>query len=150
MTTARFRPGRPARFRIWAVLTLLLLLGQPGWCFLIGYRTVFWMGLTLFIAALAAFAVLLVTTPPDALRLPARQSWWLIFGGMLWLQGWALGASGRGDHLAAAGISLALLGVMLVLMEMLRRSDKALWWGTLLAWNPLATLLPLMLAVAQP
>lgn len=139
---------RKTRFQIWAFLVALLLVGQPVWIVFAQKPILLWSGMAIFCGALTAFAALLVTTPPDAIRLHVRQSGWIILAGALWLLGVSLWIIGPGDGFGASIWTICVLSLTILCLWLLRRSDKSLWWATLFAWNPLTLLVPMLFPAA--
>jgi hypothetical protein len=80
------------RFSIWTIAVLLLFIGQLAWLLLLrGPRVltndaVLIGGQALLTLPILAIALLLKTTPPDAIKLRRRTSKWLILGGVALLQ----------------------------------------------------------------
>lgn len=90
------RPGVRWRFRLWIAAVVILLVGTPLWFFLIrGPRTIspdvlFHAGWITLSCVLLGVAILLHTTPADAIRLPARSGRRIILSGAIALHAAAL------------------------------------------------------------
>lgn len=139
---------RVLRFRLWAALVAILLLGQPLVLFAGTKRESVWLALIPFLLPLFVFVALLATTPPDAIRLKPKTSFWLILGGTIWLQAWAATVIGPVAAPYALLWTAGILATTILCMGLLWRSDKSLWWATLFAWNPLTLLWPVILSAA--
>ena len=80
------------RFMLWTLVVFLLFTGQVSWLFLLrGPRVlssdgVLIGGQFLLTLPILVIALLLKTTPPDAIKLRRRTSEWLILGGLALLQ----------------------------------------------------------------
>ena len=89
-------------------------------------------------ALMAALAALLLTTPPDAIRLPRPRSERLIVSGGVALQ--VLAVVIASPHpFDARGIGAAFVAVVgtIVILRMLRAKGASAWAAALFAWNPL-------------
>ena len=108
------------RLVAWIVVATALLAFQLVWKTAAGV-----VAAELLVLALSA---LLLTTPPDAIRLPRPTSEILILAGTFVLQ------RNAGVH----SICVALL-ICVFLLLVARRARISPWWAAVICWNPLLT-----------
>jgi len=125
-----------ARLAAWYVLCAALLVGHLFWFLALRSGPAYgWAGALLVILAL--IAVLLATTPADAVRLPRLRSEILIIAGVVYLQLGAMLIASTQPMARVALASAALVVATLVMLSWLRHRDHSAWWSVLVAWNPL-------------
>ncbi len=79
------------RFLVWVVCVAGILVGMPGWFFLLrGHRildsdAILFSGWIVLSLLILLFWWLLRTTPPNAIKLPPGRSQWIIMLGAVWL-----------------------------------------------------------------
>jgi hypothetical protein len=124
------------RLGAWYVLCAGLLIGHLFWFIALRSGPAYgWAGALLVILAL--IAVLLVTTPTDAIRLPRLRSEILIAASVVYLELGAVLIASTQPMARVALASVAVVGVTLVMLRWLRGRDYSAWWAVLVAWNPL-------------
>ena len=125
-----------ARLAAWYVLCAALLLGQLFWFLELRSGPAYgWAAALLVIEAL--IAVLLATTPADAIRLPRLRSEILIIAGVVYLELGAMLIALTQPTARVAVASAAAIVATLVMLRWLRDRDHSAWWAVLVAWNPL-------------
>ena len=86
---------------------------------------------------LVLLALLLVTTPVDAIRLPRRRSEALILVGTAYLLLAATLIASTQPPMRLVFASAHVLLATVALLAVLRRRAASAWWAVLFAWNPL-------------
>ena len=136
----------PVRLRLrlaaWYVVCAALLLGHVVWFLALRrasaehQRNVQLIGQIALGTLIIVLAILLATTPPDAIRLPRRRSEILILAGTVWLLLSAhiiLAPSPLAIHLWATIVTLL---AALLLLGVLRARKRSAWIAALFTWNP--------------
>ena len=125
-----------ARLAAWYVLCAALLVGHLLWFIALRSGPAYaWGGALLVVLALVA--VLLATTPADAIRLPRLRSEMLISAGVFCLELGAMLIASTQPVARAVVASVAVIVVTLIMLRWLRDRDHSAWWAVLVAWNPL-------------
>ena len=123
------KPFFPAlRFAVWIIAGIGALGGQLPWLKwmrLAPSKLLRHAGQCSVLVCLAVIFFLLLTTPPDAIRLPRWLSEILILGGAVSL--YLLGDPKK------RGWSLMLTAALLLALRLARKSP---WWAVLVAWFP--------------
>ena len=131
------------RFTVWIVAVVTLLAGQLVWLALVRAsrfsdgNAVLVGGLVALELPVIVIAVLLATTPPNAIKLRGTTSEGLIVIGVVLLQVWAM-VMLRPDHAWRVAVVVA---TTILLLAILRRARRSPWWAALVAWNPLVLFL---------
>jgi hypothetical protein len=135
--------ARLPRLVVWVVLCVTLSLGQIAWLIsLRGERTrhadrTLILGQVILGAAVVGIAILLATTPADALRLPRRLGVGIILTVTALLQAAAILAQGAPLR---AMYGACVVGLTAAVLAMLLRRGISPWWAVLIGWNPLLTI----------
>ena len=125
-----------ARLAAWYVLCAALLIGHLFWFLALRSGAAYgWAAALLVILAL--IAVLLATTPADAIRLPRLRSEILIITGVVYLELGAMLIASTQPVVRVGLASAAVVAAALVMLRSLRNCDRSAWWAVLIAWNPL-------------
>jgi hypothetical protein len=135
-TTPPAHPRRAVRVRFvcWQLVILVWWLAGAWWLFG-GARA--WTGWHVLNACAIATAILLSTTPPDAIRLPRERSDRLIAIGIAWFWLWAFFAA-EASLLRLATTGLVMIVVWYASRRILARYALSPWWSALWLWHPLA------------
>lgn len=124
------------RLAAWYVLCAGLLLGHALW--FVALRTSpAYEWLVALLAMLAVLAMLLATTPIDAIRLPRGRSELLIIAGTAYLLGTAASIASTRPAWPLVFASAHVLLATATMLVVLRRRGASAWWAALVAWNPL-------------
>ena len=127
----------------WYVVCASLLLGHGVWFFALRsshgdqWRTRMLMGQVVLEALIVALALLLATTPRNAIRLPRGRSEILVIAGNLLLLLGAYFVASSAPTAGTAARSVGAVAVALAMLWLLRARDKSAWFAALWAWNPL-------------
>jgi hypothetical protein len=133
------------RLITWYVVCGLIHSGYVQWFAQLRFRPLADRGLVLVWGQvllgglLAAMAVLLVTTPRDAIRLPRLRSEMLILAGTLFVLYVGMIVASPAFEVSwrrVATCAAILLAVVIALFWWLRRRGASPWVAALLAWNP--------------
>jgi hypothetical protein len=143
--------GRRLRFIAWIAVCAMLTIGQAAWLYLIRWPWIFnhdeiLIGEQVLLGgACLLMALLLRTTPPDAIRVSRRAGVAVILGGAAMLHVASVALPLPQTMLSQAIMLRGLIAafafaVSLVLIDLLRKTGRSIWWSALWAWNPLIIL----------
>lgn len=129
------------RLYSWYAVCAALLVGHVGWFFAIRYarhadRAVV-VGHLVLGALIVLLALLLATTPPDAIRLPRSRSERMIVAGAIALQLAAFFTASPAPTVRVGAAALAVIVVTALMLLLLRATARSAWAAALFAWNPL-------------
>ena len=129
------------RLYAWYLVCASLLAGHAVWFVALRAadhsRSVLFAGYGALGALTVALAVLLITTPPDAIRLPRPRSERLIAAGAVGLYVCAmLVASPASASVRVVGAACVALAGTLVILRIVRWTGASAWVAALFGWNP--------------